>query len=105
MMNISGQRIVMFFVVVIGVSTVCTLGFSQTSPGKTVLDGVFTSAQADKGEKEYEARCTRCHEGNDPEGPTLMGRTFIDRWREDNLEELFDYMKDKMPADAAGSLS
>jgi hypothetical protein len=35
----------------------------------------------------------------------MIGRTFIDRWREDNLDVLFDFMKTRMPADAAGGLS
>ncbi len=71
---------------------------------RTVLDRVYDSEQADKGEKLYESRCVKCHEGNDPEGPVLIGRTFIERWREDDLEALFSYMSDRMPADEAGSL-
>ena len=83
--------------------------FSTQGPApttaQTVLDRVYTQEQADRGEKVYESQCVKCHEGNDPEGPTLMGRTFIERWREDDLEELYLFINDRMPADAPGKLS
>jgi mono/diheme cytochrome c family protein len=79
--------------------------FAQSSPqDRLVLDGVYTAEQADKGGELYEANCTVCHEGNDPPGPALIGRSFIDRWREDNLDVLYNYMKTRMPADNAGKL-
>jgi len=81
-----------------------SFGVAQT-PARTVLDGVYTADQSIKGEEAYEKHCVRCHEGNDPEGPTLMGRTFVDRWREDNLDVLFDFLKARMPADGAGTLN
>ena len=78
---------------------------STTVPAaQTVLDRVFTHEQADRGERIYETQCVKCHEGNDPEGPTLMGRTFIERWREDDLQELYLFINDRMPADAPGKL-
>jgi S-disulfanyl-L-cysteine oxidoreductase SoxD len=95
------------FIPAILLTCALSYGFSrqtQAVPAKTVLDSIFTLAQAERGEKEYEANCTRCHEGNDPEGPTLFGRTFVDRWREDDLEVLFNYMRLRMPAGTAHSL-
>lgn len=77
--------------------------FAQT--GKTVLDGVYTAAQAMRGDEVYGARCARCHEGADVDGPGLSGTPFIDRWREDSLEPLFTFIRTKMPQDAEGSLS
>ena len=74
---------------------------------KTVLDGVYTAAQAAKGRTGYETNCMRCHEvvDDDPQGPPLMGRGFIDRWREENLDVLFGYMKTNMPAGSDVRLS
>ena len=34
-----------------------------------------------------------CHEGLDADGPELMGKVFLDRWREDKLEPLFTFIK------------
>lgn len=77
--------------------------FAQS--GHTVLDGAFTAAQAKRGEAEYAANCAECHEGADVDGPSLEGTPFIERWREDDLDVLFTYLKTRMPADKPGKLS
>ena len=70
----------------------------------TVLDGVYTHEQAQRGEAAYHAACAGCHEGQDADGPELAGRVFMDRWREDSLEPLFTFMKTRMPGQTPGSL-
>jgi mono/diheme cytochrome c family protein len=70
----------------------------------SVLDGVYTHAQAARGEAVYSARCSGCHEGQDADGPLLMGKAFLDRWREDSLAPLFTFIKTTMPGNAPGSL-
>jgi mono/diheme cytochrome c family protein len=70
----------------------------------TVLDGVYTHAQAERGEGVYSTSCIGCHEGQDADGPELMGKQFLDRWREDKLESLFTFIKTTMPGNAPGSL-
>lgn len=71
----------------------------------TVLDGVFTAPQADRGRDVYNARCAECHAGADVDGPPLTGTPFVDRWREDTVASLFDFIKTQMPQQAPGSLS
>jgi mono/diheme cytochrome c family protein len=70
----------------------------------TVLDGVYTTAQAERGHRAYESRCVQCHEGLEADGPGLMGKAFLDRWREDTLEPLFGFVRTTMPGNAPGSL-
>ncbi len=70
----------------------------------TVLDGVYTPAQAARGEAAYSASCSGCHEGQDADGPELTGKALIDRWREDTLEPLFTFIKTRMPGNLPGSL-
>jgi len=89
---------------------VLLLGSSLTytvaaQPSRTVLDGVFTDGQAKRGEAAYAVNCAECHDGADVDGPTLEGTPFIDRWREDNLDILFTFVRTKMPADGPGKLS
>src|SRR6476660_5924270 len=72
--------------------------------GPSILDGVYTDAQAMRGEEAYMANCARCHEGECPEGPPLSMMIFTERWREENLSFLFGFMKTRMPAKAEGSL-
>ncbi len=68
---------------------------------QTVLDGVFTAAQADRGGAVYDEHCASCHDGADVDGPPLTGAPFVDRWREDTLAGLFEFMKTAMPQTCA----
>jgi mono/diheme cytochrome c family protein len=74
-------------------------GGAQSSPGKTVWDGVYTTAQATRGEAAFNSDCRSCHRNN------FQGPRFIERWREDRLSSLFNFMRTKMPLDAPGSAS
>jgi cytochrome c5 len=76
----------------------------QLNAARTVLDGVFTAAQAERGDAVYSEKCATCHEGADVDGPPLTGTPFIDRWREDTLDGLFEFIKTRMPQTAPGSL-
>jgi mono/diheme cytochrome c family protein len=70
----------------------------------TVRDGVYTPAQAARGEAAYSTYCSGCHEGQDADGPDLTGKVFFDQWREDKLEPLFTFIKTRMPGNLPGSL-
>ena len=70
----------------------------------SVLDGVYTVAQAERGEAIYSTQCAMCHEGQDADGPELTAAVFLDRWREDTLEPLFTFMRTRMPGNRPGSL-
>jgi mono/diheme cytochrome c family protein len=67
---------------------------------RTVLDGVYTEAQAERGHVAYEDYCSgRCH-GSDLNGgnpPPLHTAMFLDVWREDYLATLFDFISTRMP--------
>ena len=73
---------------------------------KTVLDSVFTAAQAERGKQAYAVHCSTCHM-DDLSGlsaPALKGEQFIENWREDSLKSLFTFIQTRMPNRAPGSL-
>ena len=70
----------------------------------SVLDGVYTKEQAERGHAAYERHCAHCHEGLENDGPDLTNKAFLDRWREDTLAPLFTFIKTTMPGTAPGSL-
>lgn len=70
----------------------------------SVLDGVYTKEQAERGHAAYESYCHQCHEGLENDGPDLTNKAFLDRWREDTLQPLFTFIKTTMPGTAPGSL-
>ncbi|MSO24006.1 MAG: hypothetical protein EXQ58_12350 [Acidobacteria bacterium] len=66
---------------------------------RTILDGVYTSAQATRGKNGFAMNCSSCH-GEDLAGmsaPALKGGHFLDNWREDILHSLFNLIKTTMP--------
>jgi hypothetical protein len=73
---------------------------------RTVWDGVYTSAQAQRGNAAYMDKCAACHR-DDLSGyqGVLKSETFMQHWREDNLENLFTTIKTTMPRSAPESLS
>jgi S-disulfanyl-L-cysteine oxidoreductase SoxD len=74
--------------------------FAQT----TVLDGVYSNTQAQRGAKHYNTICADCHEGGEPDADPLFGDEFIERWREAPLDFLYGFISTNMPGDDAGGL-
>ena len=86
--------------------------FAQTliivsAQGKTTLDGVYTEAQAARGQKIYAETCSGCH-GDDLSGsgqaPALTGKDFNVDWIDLAMSDLFDRTSRTMPADKPGTL-
>src|SRR3954467_13364613 len=82
---------------------------AQTPPqpaGRSVLDRVYTSAQARRGQEQFEQHCAICHRQDlgGLAGPALKGDRFLDQWREFPLEVLINDMRAQMPQRSPGSL-
>lgn len=76
--------------------------------GTTTWDGVYSEAQAKRGEATYTQKCVGCH-GPDLMGadtaPSLTGADFNAGWNDQSADDLVDRIYTTMPADAVGSLS
>jgi mono/diheme cytochrome c family protein len=76
--------------------------------GSGIWSGVYTDAQAKRGEGTANKNCVSCH-GSElmggEAGPTLVGLEFLGNWNSLSLGDLFDRIHATMPADAPGSLS
>lgn len=75
--------------------------------GKTIWDGVYTPAQAARGKESYAAHCSACHATDltGRNGPALRGDHFMENWREDSLNSLYNRIKNSMPAGNPSSLA
>ena len=74
--------------------------------GSTVWDGVYTAAQAQRGNSAYLEKCSGCHK-EDLSGyqSVLKGASFMQHWREDSLDGFYTTVKTSMPRGAPGTLS
>jgi len=83
-------------------------GVAWAQSGQTVLDGVYTAAQAEQGQAQFSQHCAACHgsglTGNG-EAPALVGGEFISNWAGLTVGELFERIRTTMPQDNPGKLS
>ncbi len=73
----------------------------------TVWDGVYTAAQAARGEAVYRRHCLSCHQADfsgTEEASALSGDAFMQAWREDTVGNLFTRVRNLMPFDEPASL-
>jgi mono/diheme cytochrome c family protein len=72
-------------------------------------DGVYTDAQAARGEASYKKACASCHgatlAGSGAATPPLAGPDFSSKWDGQPLGDLFEQIQTTMPADKPGTLS
>ncbi len=75
---------------------------------RSAAEGVFTKAQADRGQAVYGEECAKCH-GQNLSGadgsPELAGRDFMGRWNKKPVASLYTFIQKTMPTDDPGHLS
>jgi mono/diheme cytochrome c family protein len=71
----------------------------ESEKAKSVRDGVFSAAQAERGDQIFKARCASCHQPAEFTTPAFMAA-----WTGQTAEDLFEAIRTKMPTDNPGSL-
>ena len=86
---------------------VWAVALTSAQGARTVRDGVFTDAQATRGQAIYQKQCASCHgvklEG--VQGPPLVAEAFLSHWHTQPLADLAGKIRHTMPAGAAGTLT
>ena len=97
-----------------GLAVVATLGgligsaVRAQAPAASVTAGVYTAAQAKRGQTTYSDSCAKCHLDDLSGGatsPPLQGPDFLSNWKGKTLGALFDEVRMTMPFDSPGSLT
>lgn len=85
---------------------------TQTAPveSHSVWDGVYTQAQAQRGQALYTQQCSSCHgeklTGKESEdSPALTGKDFQTEWTGRTVGDMFRKILRKMPQDSPGKLT
>ena len=85
--------------------------YMQKTPAdaqRTVWDGIYNEAQAERGGVLYTASCSGCHAPDlrgDNTSPSLVGMSFEFLWGGSTLGALFERIQEGMPPDRPGTLS
>ena len=82
-------------------------GIEAQTP-RTVWDGVYTDAQAERGRESYQQACISCHREDlrgDNTAPSLIGESFLFLWGDMEVSALSARVQKIMPPERPGSLS
>jgi S-disulfanyl-L-cysteine oxidoreductase SoxD len=93
---------------ILGIALIGTAFSSvQAQAPASVLDGIYTTAQADRGKEVFTMSCAGCHgdklEGG-ASGPTLSGPDFTSGYKDGSAGALLNKISQDMPSNAPGSL-
>jgi S-disulfanyl-L-cysteine oxidoreductase SoxD len=79
----------------LGVLWLAAVALTAGAPAsRSTRDGVYSAAQADRGEKTYKAKCGTCH----------SGYVFMQSWTGQTVFALYTNLRTTMPKDNPGSL-
>jgi mono/diheme cytochrome c family protein len=101
------KRPVTWIVATAGFIAAVAIGVTHAQAPRSAQDGVYTDAQAARGQAIYDKQCASCH-GQGLKGlaaPPLAGDGFAATWQGQPLVELATKIQKTMPADAQGTLS
>lgn len=75
---------------------------SAQAQGKSTLDGVYSEAQAKRGQEVFDTTCSRCHMSDlsgSADVPSLAGDKFLVFWTDTPVWMLVDRIQKNMPQD------
>jgi mono/diheme cytochrome c family protein len=94
-------------VVALGIICGTVARIAAVQPARTTWTGIYTDAQAKRGQAVYEEQCQTCHspdlKGAD-QAPPLAGADFNADWNDLSMGDLFERVSMTMPADKPGTL-
>jgi mono/diheme cytochrome c family protein len=103
----------MHIIVAVLVTAACAAGIhasvraSQETTARTTASGIYSEAQAKRGEAVYARACASCHGPDllgDGQAPSLVGKDFDMVWTGMSVGDLFERIRVSMPGDAPGTL-
>jgi len=83
----------------LGSCAVFVIALGAQAPTTSVKAGVYTAAQADRGQALYRSKCASCHAPN-----RFTDDFFYTSFAGKPLWEMFDVISDSMPEDNPGSM-
>jgi S-disulfanyl-L-cysteine oxidoreductase SoxD len=93
--------------VLAGLTFAGSFGSVVAQGNRTVADGVYSAAQAVRGQAIFDMQCASCHGAtlSGGAGPPLAGAAFLAQWGRSSVADLVDKIHRTMPANNPGTLS
>jgi S-disulfanyl-L-cysteine oxidoreductase SoxD len=80
-------------------SALLAVGISAAEDPRTIVDRVYSVAQAERGEARFKISCSSCHTPS-----SFGGGSFAERWDGQTMAEVFDFVSNAMPENDPGGL-
>jgi S-disulfanyl-L-cysteine oxidoreductase SoxD len=96
----------MRLIAVAAVLLTCVVVVRAQNPEPRIWQGVYTTAQAERGKTSFNSSCLRCH-GDQLQGntaPALSGDRFFTTWGSEPIASLFAKIRDTMPPNFGTSI-
>jgi mono/diheme cytochrome c family protein len=92
--------------VVVAAIAAATVSLGAQAPQPRIWQGVYTTAQAERGRAAYTTSCLRCHNADlsGDRGPSLKGERFMTTWGGGGVDRVFAKIRDTMPPFATSTL-
>ena len=94
-------------VLLIAIAMSLAVVLSAQESKRTIWEGVYTDAQATRGQSAYQQSCAPCHKADllgDTGAPALAGPDFFARWNGSSADDLVKTIRASMPQDAPDTL-
>jgi mono/diheme cytochrome c family protein len=97
--------------VLVLVTAMSSLAQEPAVQERSVWEGVYSQAQAQRGATIFGQACLACHASKPGEvaghgpAPSLIGEDFTFRWTDSSIADIFDTIRQTMPEAAPNSLS
>jgi len=92
--------------VAVGIAARPVAAGGQAAPPKNPLwEGIYTDAQASRGNIVFSTTCARCHSLDSQGNRPLSGKKFFDSYTQKTVGDLFGFVQKNMPNGNGGSLS
>jgi len=98
----------MLMIAVAAMAATVGLGVLSAQPSRTVWDGVYSEAQAERGAVLYDQECGKCHGARGAGGgmaPALTGSAFSANYDGQTVGDLTERNRTTMPPGKEGQLS
>jgi S-disulfanyl-L-cysteine oxidoreductase SoxD len=89
----------LLIILVVATPSVAAAQASGGTEARSVRDGVYTTAQAERGEATFRQSCASCHTLGD-----FSGESFMRRWNGVSVGSFFELVANTMPQDFPGGL-
>ena len=97
--------------VLVLVTAMSSLAQEPVVQERSVWEGIYSQAQAQRGAAIFIQACITCHSNKpgevagDGPAPSLIGEDFSFRWTDSSIADIFDTIRQTMPEAAPNSLS